>query len=209
MPFNIDGFRSALKEDVVKAHNFEVIMPFPLWARMSLSGVGVPVSGIGTVTTPLISPVDDFQFFCKSTVLPPHDIGVVEVPYWGGRKIQLAGDRSGNEWSITVISDARYRYRAIFERWQAGIVTHKSNLRKSAADTSSYFSYASGYMVDAQVIHYGQKKDETLRIYKLIGVWPLQVSNVDVSWDTTDAYEEYQVTFRFQWMEIVRDNELS
>ena len=36
--------------------------------------------------------------------------------------------------------------------------------------------------------------------------WPSEVSSIDLSYDTTDTFEEFSVTFQYQWYDIENAN---
>ena len=36
--------------------------------------------------------------------------------------------------------------------------------------------------------------------------WPSEVSSIDLSYDTTDTFEEFTVTFQYQWYDIENSN---
>ena len=33
-------------------------------------------------------------------------------------------------------------------------------------------------------------------------MWPVEVSSIDLDWNTTDAIEEFTVTFQYDWWEV-------
>ena len=47
---------------------------------------------------------------CKMASLPGSTIAPIEVPF-RGRKLQIAGDRTFDPWSITVINDTDFGVR--------------------------------------------------------------------------------------------------
>ena len=55
-------------------------------------------------------------FLCKATSLPAAVNGVIEVPF-RGRMLKIAGDRTFEPWSVTVINETNFALRAAFERW--------------------------------------------------------------------------------------------
>ena len=59
---------------------------------------------------------EDFQFLCKATSMPTQTIGSVDVPF-RGRILKVAGDRTFEPWSVTVINDESFDIRQTFEQW--------------------------------------------------------------------------------------------
>ncbi len=128
---------------------------------------------------------ENFSFQCKAAQLPGKTLGVIEVPYFG-RRIKVAGDQTFTEWTVTVIMDESFNARNAFERWMSGINEHWNNLRTNV-----------GYMADAEVLQY-DKVGNVIKTYKFKGMWPSDISPVDVSWESNDALEEFTVTLQYQ-----------
>ena len=47
---------------------------------------------------------ETFQFLCKAAALPASNVASVEIPF-RGRTLKVAGDRTFDNWTITVIND--------------------------------------------------------------------------------------------------------
>jgi len=58
--------------------------------------------------------------------------------------------------------------------------------------------------VDGDVVQYG-KKGDTLKKYKFVGLFPTDVSPIDVDWGSNDAIEEFSITMSYQWWESIAD----
>ena len=63
---------------------------------------------------------EEFQFLCKAAALPSSTITEIPVPF-RGRILKVAGDRTFDTWTITVINDENFRIRSKFEQWMNGI----------------------------------------------------------------------------------------
>lgn len=127
-------------------------------------------------------------FTCKTAQLPGSTIGVVEVPYFG-RMIKLAGNRTFTEWTVSILNDEDFRVRNQIEQWMANINSHSQNRA-----TNLY----NGYSFNATVDQYG-KQGNIIKTYNFIGMWPMDLSPIELSWDANDQIEEYQVTFAYQY----------
>ena len=44
------------------------------------------------------------------------------------------------------------------------------------------------------------RNNNSIRTYKLEGLWPTTLDAIDLSYDANDAVEEFGATFRFNWM---------
>ena len=178
MAFNVNQFRSQLTGDGARPNLFEVSMPFPAFS--------LP----GNAQTKL-------TFMCKTAQLPGSTVNVVPMQYFG-RELKFAGNRTFADWTITVINDEDFVIRNAFERWLNGINSHNLNVRNPIAGTPS------SYTVDGQVTQYG-KAGGTLKQYKFVGLFPTDVTPIDVDWGSNDAIEEFSVTMSYQWWEAVAD----
>lgn len=133
-------------------------------------------------------------FLCKAAQIPASTLGTIEVPYYG-RKIKLAGDRTFEPWTVTIINDEDFVIRNAMEEWSNQINTHLSNLR--ATGSSSPNEYKSNALVTQF-----SKTGDSLRTYTFNGIYPESVSSIDLDWAATDTIEEFQVTFQYDWWEV-------
>ena len=178
MAFNINEFRSQMQGDGARPNLFEVTLPFPAFS--------LP----GNAQTKM-------SFMCKSAQLPGSTVNSIPMQYFG-RELKFAGNRSFTDWSITIINDEDFVIRNAFERWMNGINSHNLNVRNPAALAPG------GYTVDANVTQFGKKGDQ-LKRYKFVGVFPSDITPIDVDWGSNDTIEEFSVTLTYQWWESIED----
>ena len=144
-----------------------------------------------------------FKFLCKSTALPASNLGSIEIPF-RGRTLKVAGDRTFDDWTVTIINDEDFKLRTAFERW--------SNVM-SRLDDATGVTNPSSYMTDGYVQQLGrgntpatgtpsEGESSNLRSYKFFDVFPITVGEIALSYDTTDTLEEFDVTFRYQYFTI-------
>jgi hypothetical protein len=174
MAFNIQQFRSEMVGDGARPNLFEVTMQFPAF------------SGIANAATKL-------TFMCKSAQLPGSTVGVVPVSYFG-RELKFAGNRVFADWAVTIINDEDFVVRNAFEKWMEALNSHQLNIRNPAALANV------NYTVNADVTQYG-KTGVSLKKYKLIGVFPSDVSPIELDWGANDQMEEFSVALAYQWWE--------
>ena len=60
------------------------------------------------------------SFLIKAANIPAATVGVIEVPY-RGRTLKIAGDRTFEPWTITVLNDQNFALRNKFEEWSTKI----------------------------------------------------------------------------------------
>ena len=146
---------------------------------------------------------DVFNFMCKAAQLPPQNIANIDVPF-RGRIFKVAGDRTIDTWTVTIINDEGFQLRNAFEAWTEQIARLSNNL--GATDPSEY-------MVNAKVFQLGRgsttsSKDSSgetnvvLKEYEFQDIFPTNVSAIDVSYDTGDTIEEFTVEFQVQSISV-------
>jgi hypothetical protein len=177
MAFNVAEFRSNLVGDGARPNLFSVSLTFP---AISTGG-----SAASSKTT----------FMAKGAQLPGSTVGQVPM-YYFGRELKFAGNRTFADWTLQIINDEDFVVRNAIESWMNGINSHAGNVRNNAATSPS------GYSVDAEVTQYG-KDGSTLKTYKFVGLFPLDLAPIDLDWGSNDTIEEYGVTFAYQWWEAL------
>ena len=148
-----------------------------------------------TLTNPVNAAGDlKLPFMCRAAQMPASTLGTIEVPYFG-RKVKIAGDRTFAEWTITIMNDEDMIIRNAMEQWSNSINSHLGNLRSFATASPAL------YKANASVVHYG-KTGLPLRTYTFNGLFPTEVSPIDLDWNTTDTLEEFTVTFQYDHWEV-------
>ena len=176
MAFSVNEFRSQMVGDGARPNLFEVSMPFP--------GFSAP----GNAQTKL-------TFMCKTAQLPGSTINAVPVQYFG-RELKFVGNRTFADWTLTVINDEDFVIRNAFERWMNGINSHSLNVRNPVALAPG------GYTVYGEVTQFGKTGDQ-LKRYKFLGLFPTDLTPIDVDWGSNDTIEEFSITLAYQWWESV------
>ena len=149
-------------------------------------------------------PADNFRYMCKAAQLPASVIANIDIPF-RGRIFKVAGDRTIEPWSITIINDEDFRIRKAMEEWVDLIAKLENNL--GATDPSAY-------MVNAKVFQLGRgstpssqtnagDRNAVLREYEFIDIFPTSVSSIDLSYDSSDTIEEFVVDFQVQSFKFV------
>ena len=175
-------------------------------ARPNLFEVSIPnFPAAATTSTPAAQPNDEtFQFLCKATNLPASNVASIDVPF-RGRIFKVAGDRTIDNWSVTVINDEDFLLRNAFEAWMNAI---------AKLDNNTGATNPGSYMTDAFVTQLGRggkernsKKNQSgnsaaaLKTYKFVDIFPVNVSAIDLSYDSSDTIEEFTVEFAVQSFE--------
>ena len=150
---------------------------------------------------------EKFRYMCKAAALPASNIAQIDVPF-RGRIFKVAGDRTFDVWQITVINDEDFKIRTAFESWMGLISKLDNNMGATNPDA---------YMTNATVFQLGrgsqkESRDNTgsnnavLKEYEFVDIFPTAISAIDLSYDTSDAIEEFTVDFQVQSFNVVAGN---
>lgn len=132
-----------------------------------------------------------FTFTCRASSIPASSVASFDVPYFG-RKIKLAGDRTFADWNVTIMNDEDFTVRQMFEAWSSLINEHESNIKQVAANS---------YKTADAVVRQFSKKGDILNNsqYTFIGMFPTEISAMDLDWDATNAVQTFNVTFAYDY----------
>lgn len=134
------------------------------------------------------------SFMIKGASLPASVIAPIEVPF-RGRKLKIAGDRTFEPWTITVINDTGMEIRRAFERWMHLINANQENVSNYQSAVGSL-----GYMTDMEVVQLDRSGDEIgTHRYTIIDAFPTNISAVELNYETNDAIEEFTVELNYQY----------
>ena len=133
------------------------------------------------------------RFLVKAAALPASTIAPIDVPF-RGRILKIAGDRTFETWTITVINDTDFAIRSAFEKWMNTI--NKMSDATGVVDPEAYQKDATVKQLD--------RDGSVLRSYKFWDIFPTNISTIDLSYETTDTLEEFTVELQVQWWEAYR-----
>ena len=147
-----------------------------------------------------------FEYLCRSGSLPSATLGTIEIPMNGGRRLKMGGDRTFSEWTSTILNDENFKIRSLMESWQNNIV--KTNFEISTTLGNRGANIAATNTTPAglygTVMIYQLKEDGSSvpnGSYRLKNCWPSDISAIDLSYDTTDAVEDFTVTWTYDYFE--------
>ena len=178
MAFKIEDIRGHLRLGGARPTLFQVRLTFPTQI--------IPNSN--EITT-------EMAFMVQATAIPASTISAIEVPYFG-RKIRVAGDRTFQPWSVSVLNDEDFKIRQALEIWHNKINKLSDNIN----DTGS--TAPGNYKTTAEVVQFS-KVGQELRTYKFSGIFPTEISPIDLDYGRTDEIETFQVQFAYDYYEVV------
>ena len=133
------------------------------------------------------------RFLVKAAALPTSTIAPIDVPF-RGRILKIAGDRTFETWTITVINDVDFVIRSAFEKWMNVI---------NKLDDATGLQNPDEYQKDAMV-HQLDRDGGILRSYKFWDIFPTNLSTIDLSYETTDTLEEFTVEMQIHFWEAFK-----
>ncbi len=134
----------------------------------------------------------DFDILCKSGAIPAFTLGVIEVPF-RGRRIKIPGDRTYADWTATFVNDDEQQTRKYFDAWMNTIVdVNGENALRTGVGTYRCRISINQLRPDGKIS----------RTYDLYDAFPTDVSAIDLSYDTTDAVQEFTVTFQYHYLDV-------
>ena len=189
----ITNFRDRLVGGGARPNFFEVNITIP-----------PSVSKFGDVDT-------DMRFMIKAAEIPASNLGNIPIPF-RGRVLPVAGDRTFDPWTVTIINDTSFNIRDTMEQWSNSI----NDLQFDGGITNP-----ANYQTDAFVTQLGRVNDNSgqlssgtdnmqqIRQYKFFGIYPSVVSSIPLDYGSTDAIEEFQVTFNYIYWTVESGNNIT
>ena len=182
---SITEFRSRMTGGGARSNLFEVEITFP-------DGIGISES--------LVS--DKVPFLVKAAEIPAANLGNIPVPY-RGRVLPIAGDRTFDPWTVTIINDTNFTIRDAMEKWSNSI--NDIQTAQGAVNPEQYQTIATVSQLDRR--GFSETDDiPVLRQYIFSGIYPNVVSSIPIDYGATDQIEEFQVTFNYLFYEILGAN---
>ena len=171
----ISDFKSKLTGGGARPNLFEVELAFP-------NAVGVENDVL-----------QKSRFLVKAAALPSSTVAPIEIPF-RGRILKIAGDRTFETWTITVLNDTDFVIRSAFEKWMNVI---------NKLDDGTGLQSPDSYQKDAMV-HQLDRDGGILRSYKFWDIWPSNISTIDLNYETTDTLEEFTVEMQVHFWEAFK-----
>jgi len=171
----ISDFKTKLKGGGARPNLFEVELAFP-----SVIGIDNDV-------------INNARFLVKAAALPASTIAPIDIPF-RGRILKIAGDRTFETWTITVLNDTSFSIRSAFEKWMNYI---------NKLDDATGVTNPVDYQVDA-IVNQLNRDGGILRKYRFKDIFPTNISAIDLSYETTDTIQEFTVEMQVHYWEAYR-----
>ena len=165
----VDDFKSKLRGGGARPNLFKATINFPTYAN---------------------GDVELTSFLCEAAQLPGSTLGTIIVPF-RGRQLKMAGDRTFDVWTPTIINDTDFDVRNAMERWMNGMNAHNEN-----TGLNNPVQYEADLLVE-QI----DKDGATLKTYNFRGCFPTAISPIDLNYGANDEIERFTVEFQVQYWE--------
>ena len=175
---SIVDFRSKMTGGGARSNLFEVSIEYPPELGLDTSTDGAKADG---------------EFLIKAAEIPASNVGNIPVPF-RGRVLPVAGDRTFDPWTVTIINDTNFHIRDAMERWSDFI----NDLQTAQGEVNPENYQKVGFVKQLSRRGTGANdKVDILREYKFTGIYPNVVSSIPLDYGATDQIEEFQVTFNY------------
>lgn len=186
----LDSFKGRMIGGGARPNLFECELYFPQAA--------IPVDTTRSQLT------DRSRFLVKAANLPASNVAAINIPF-RGRNLKVAGDRTFDIWTITVINDVDFGIRTAFERWMNLINKHEDNagITNPTAYQRDMFVRQLGRSGVTGTTPSSDTQVPVLKQYRFYGTFPTNVSAIDLSYDSTDTIEDFTVDLQVQWFDAL------
>jgi hypothetical protein len=165
----VDDFKSKLRGGGARPNLFKATINFPTYA-----GGNVELT----------------SFMCRAAQLPQSTVEALSVPF-RGRILNVAGDRTFEPWTVTILNDTGFEVRDAMERWMNGINGHSAN-----TGITNPVDYQTDLIIDQL-----DRDESVIKRYNIRGAFPTSVGEIALSYDTGGEVETFDVSFTYQYWE--------
>ena len=171
--FNISKFKGALAGGGARPSLFE----FTVTDVPSTVGTGV----------------DNINFYCQVSALPPLTVTPIEKMYFG-RTVKIPGDIVFGDLSTTIYQTESGTERLGVEKWMDLINGHVSNVSGLEGVTADFMGK---YSATGTLTQYAKDGTSTLSTVTFVDLWPQAVTEIPLSYDTASDLEQFDVTWSY------------
>ena len=165
----VDDFKAKLRGGGARSNLFKATINFPGYAAGN---------------------VELTSFMCKGAQLPQSVIEEVPISF-RGRILKIAGERSFEPWSVTVLNDTDFGTRDAMERWMNGINGHTTNV-----GLVNPVDYQADLIVEQL-----DRDGSSIKRYDFRGAFPVNIGEINLDYDTAGQIEQFEVVFAYQYWE--------
>lgn len=174
---NTSELKQAITSGVLRPNNWQCIINFP-------------------DAIPDVNASNQITALARSTAVPQSTLGVITIPI-SGRNLKIAGDRTFEPFTVTILGVQDMTVRRALETWSENINGSSSN----AANLVSFDSYTADITLNLL-----DQSDNILKTYVLEDAWCQSVGPMNLSQEELDTIINFDVTF--EYLNVVTDTTL-
>ncbi len=129
------------------------------------------------------------EFFAKAANLPGSTMGKCEVPYMG-RIVNVSGDRTFDDWTITVVNDITFEIRVAALAWMSA--AQNLHIDNAGPDDPAAY-YRTG------IVEQLNRQNAPIETITIFDMFPIAVGEITLGFDQNDQVEEYDITFAYNY----------
>lgn len=148
------------------------------FARPNLFEIEIPFLG------------QNFKFKCKAGTMPAATVEKIPVGYMN-RKLNVSGDRTYDDWALTIYNDDAHTTRQAIVDWNAQ--SHGMGNEITGDVPANYKKTG--------IVRQLDRNGNTTKEYTVVGMFPLTVGEVALDWDANNEISTFETTFAIDWWE--------
>jgi len=137
------------------------------------------------------------SFLIRTSSLPASNLSTILVPF-RGRQLKLPGNRSFDDWTMTIISDGEFNLRTKFERWMEAINSTVGNVAEQAHDLTNG-SVLSGGLFPTWSVDQLDRQNAAIKTYSFFHCFPTLIGDMALDSDASDTLSEFTVTMAYSY----------
>lgn len=162
---------------------------------------------IPTSTNQNTMPARDIRFFCKSVQVPGINLNLaVRQPYGIGLPQSFPTGLTSEMLNCVFILDSQHQILSFFHKWMQSIVNFDVSRGLLAPNANDYehYPYEINYREDYEMRMVIRYYANTQSLYNIVldGVYPSELSSINLSWEDNDQIANLPVNFSYREINV-------
>lgn len=139
-----------------------------------------------------------FNFLCRSSAIPASTVAPCVVAYMG-REVKVPGDRTFDDWAVTVYNTKDMGIRRFFEKWSSNILQNFHNITENEEED---------FWMGNAIVQQLDRGENVTNQYEVKGIFPTSVGDIPLAYDNNNTVEEFTVNFTVNyWVSLATDDD--